>query len=93
MDAKCSWKQACFMAINCSIYWNLQHVKISLATYFWLKPSNVKLQGRIPFCQSCEKCQNFENGIGEITKYMMGIPKDITECVESHLCSYNGYFS
>ena len=27
--------------------------KISLATYIWLKPTNVKLQGRIPFHQSC----------------------------------------
>ena len=51
-------------------------------------------QGRIPFCQSCcEKCQNFENVIDEIRKYMTGIPKDIMEFVESSLCPLQWLFS
>ena len=36
--------------------------KISAATYHRFKPKSVKLQGCIPFRQSCcERCQNFEN--------------------------------
>ena len=45
--------------------------KISASTYYKYKPKAIKLQGKIPFRQSCcEKCQNFENTIGEISKYM-----------------------
>ena len=45
--------------------------KISAATYHKYKPRTVKLQGRIPFQQSCcEKCQNFENANAEASKYL-----------------------
>ena len=47
----------------------------------------------VSFHQSCcEKCQNFENVIDEISTYMTGIPKDITEGVESSLCCYCSFF-
>ena len=40
--------------------------KISRATFYKYKPKCVKLQGHIPFRQSCcEKCQNFEKVINE----------------------------
>ena len=45
--------------------------KISASTYYKYKPKAIKLQGKIPFRQSCcEMCQNFENTISEISKYM-----------------------
>ena len=39
-----------------------------------------------PFHQSCEKCQNFENVIDEISKCMTGIPKRYRQNVSSPVC-------
>ena len=48
--------------------------KISAATYHRYKPKTVKLQGCIPFWQSCcEQCQNFENILHEASKYIQKI--------------------
>ena len=63
--------------------------KISLSTYYRYKPKNVKLQGKIPFRQSCcEKCQNAENIIDEAGKYMRNVPHDLGGCVDRTLCPY-----
>ena len=49
--------------------------KISLSTYYKYRPRRFKLQGKIPFCQSCcECCQNFEVVIEKICTFMAGIP-------------------
>ena len=67
--------------------------KISASTYYKYKPKAIKLQGKIPFRQSCcEKCQNFENTIGEISKYMRGFHRDVGDCVDASLCHYEGFF-
>ena len=67
--------------------------KISTSTYYHYKPKAVKLQGRIPYRQSCcEKCQNFENVVHEASKYMSGIPSDKGDCIDRSLCAYMGYF-
>ena len=67
--------------------------KISTATYCHYKPKAVKLQGQIPFRQSCcERCQNFENILHEASKYMSGIPSDVGEAIDKSLCEYSGYF-
>ena len=67
--------------------------KISTSTYYRYKLKAVKLQGRIPYRQSCcERCQNFENIIHEASKYMTGIPSDIGDCIDRSLCAYMGYF-
>ena len=66
--------------------------KISTSTYYKYKPKAIKLQGKIPFRQSCcEKCQNFENTIAEISKYMNG-SREVGDCVDSSLCAYEGFF-
>ena len=45
--------------------------KIAASTYYKYKPKAIKLQEKIPFRQSCcEKYQNFENRMSEISKYM-----------------------
>ena len=67
--------------------------KIATSTYYQYKPKAVKLQGRIPYRQSCcECCQNFENIVQEASKYMSGIPSDIGDCIDRSLCAYTGYF-
>ena len=67
--------------------------KISTATYYKHKPKAVKLQGHIPFQQSCcEHCQNFENINNIASKYMCGIPSNIGSCIDKTLCEYSGYF-
>ena len=67
--------------------------KISTSTYYQYKPRAVKLQGRIPYRQSCcEHCQNFENIIHEASKYMTGIPSDTGDWIDHSLCAYMGYF-
>ena len=67
--------------------------KISTSTYYCYKPKAVKLQGRIPYRQSCcEKCQNFENIVHEASKYMSGIPSDKGDSIDRSLCTYTGYF-
>ena len=67
--------------------------KISTSTYYRYKPKAVKLQGRIPYRQSCcKKCQNFENVVHEASKYMSGIPSDKDYSIDRSLCAYTGYF-
>ena len=67
--------------------------KISASMYYKYKPKAIKLQGKIPFRQSCcKKCQNFENTLEQISKYMQGIPRDVGDCVDASLCHYDGVF-
>ena len=67
--------------------------KISTSTYYRYKPKVVKLQGQIPFRQSCcEKCHNFENILNETSKYLSGIPSNVGEAIDRSLCEYSGYF-
>ena len=67
--------------------------KISTAMYYRYKPKAVKLQGHIPFRQSCcEKCQNFENANDEASKYLRSIPRNIGDCIDQTLCPYTGFF-
>ena len=67
--------------------------KISASTFHKYKPKDIKLQGKIPFRQSCcEKCQNFENTLEQISKYMQGVPMDVGNCVDASLCHYDGFF-
>ena len=67
--------------------------KISTSTYYHYKPKAVKLQGQIPFRQSCcEKYQNFENILNEASKYLSGIPSDVGEAIDRSLCECSGYF-
>ena len=67
--------------------------KISAATYHKYKPRTVKLQGHIPFQQSCcEKCQNFENANAEASKYLRSVPRNIGDCIDQTLCPYTGFF-
>ena len=67
--------------------------KISASTFYKYKPKAIKLQGKIPFRQSCcEKCQNFENTLEQISKYMQGVPRDVGDCVDASLCHYDGFF-
>ena len=67
--------------------------KISTDTYYKYKLKAVKLQGHIPFRQSCcEKCQNFENVNEQASKYMHNIPHNIGDCIDRSLCTYTGYF-
>ena len=76
--------------------YNLLHSttrKISLSTLYKYKPKSVKLQGRIPFRQSCcEVCQNFESVIEIASKHIDGIPGTLAKCVDSSMCEYNTYF-
>ena len=67
--------------------------KISASTYYKYKPKAIKLQGKIPFRWSCcEKCQNFENTLQQISKYMQGLPRDVGDCVDASLCHYDSFF-
>lgn len=67
--------------------------KISESTLRKYKPKYVKLQGKIPFRQSCcEVCQNFEFVMNHANKYLNGIPATLDACVDSSLCDYNSYF-
>ena len=52
--------------------------KISQSTFRKYKPKHVKLQGKIPFRQSCcEVCQNFEFIMNNASKYLQGVPNMI----------------
>ena len=67
--------------------------KISVATYYKYRPKNFKLQGKIPYCQSCcKKCQNFDVVVEESNKYMTGIPRTLADCVDTSFCDYNTFF-
>ena len=66
---------------------------MSASMYYKYKLKAIKLQGTIPFRQSCcEKCQNFENTMAEISKYMNGVPREVGDCVDSSLYAYEGFF-
>ena len=81
---------------RCSKMYNLLQMttrKISTSTYYRYKPKAVKLQGCIPFHQSCcECCQNFENINKEASKYLHGVPSNIGSYIDKTLCQYSGYF-
>ena len=67
--------------------------KISVSMYYKYKPKSINLQGKIPWWQNCcKKCQNFENTMTEISKYMRGVPRDVRHCVDASLCPYDGFF-
>ena len=67
--------------------------KISAATYHRYNPKTVKLQGQIPFRQSCcKKCQNFENILCDSSKYLKNIPNDAGDAIDCSMCPYTGYF-
>ena len=67
--------------------------KISVSTFRKYKPTSVKLQGKIPFRQSCcEVCQNFEFVMEQACKYLQGIPRNIDDCIDSSMCPYEKYF-
>ena len=67
--------------------------KISISTCYHYKPKAVKLQGCIPFRQSCcEWCQNFENVLNEASKFLSGVPRDVGDAIDKSLCEYSGYF-
>ena len=67
--------------------------KISVSMYYKYKPKAINLQGKIPLQQNCcKKCQNFENTMTEISKYMRGVPRDVGDCVNASLCPYDGFF-
>ena len=67
--------------------------KVSDSTLRKYMPRFVKLQGKIPFRQSCcEVCQNFEYVINNASRYLSGIPQTIDACIDSSICDYNTYF-
>ena len=67
--------------------------KISMSTFRKYRPKNIKLQGKIPFRQSCcEVCQNFEFVLEQGSKYLQGIPKTLDDSIDSSMCAYSGYF-
>ena len=67
--------------------------KIFGSTFYKCKPKAIKLQGKIPFRQGCcKKCQNFENILEQISKYMQGVPRDVGDCVDTSLCHFDGFF-
>ena len=79
--------------------WNMYNLlesttrKISLSTFRKYRPKNIKLQGKIPFRQSCcEVCQNFEFVMDQASKYLNGVPRNVDNCIDSSLCEYNSYF-
>ena len=86
----------CTSVTKCTKMYNMLATttrKISTATFYKYKPKAVKLQGHIPFRQSCcKKCQNFENITNEAAKYLYGVPHNIGDCIDQSMCSYTGYF-
>ena len=83
------------LAKSCKMYNLLASTtrKISVSTLRKHKPKYVKLQGRIPFRQSCcEVCQNFEFLINHASKYLTGVPSTIDACIDTSMCKYDSYF-
>ena len=67
--------------------------KVCESTFRKYKPKFIKLQGKIPFRQSCcEICQNFEYVMASSSKYLNGIPNGIDACIDSSMCEYRSYF-
>ena len=85
-----------FSLKKCTRMYNLCHEttrQISAAAYHRYKPKTMKLQGKIPFRQSCcEHCQNFENILNEASKYLKDIPSDVGDALDHSMCAYVGYF-
>ena len=89
----------CFMKRSVGKSWNMYNLlksttrKISLSTFRKYRPKNIKLQGKIPFRQSCcEVCQNFEFVMDQASKYLNGVPRNVDNCIDSSLCEYDSYF-
>ena len=85
----------CSLAKSCKMYNLLPTTtrKISESTFRKYKPKFVKLQGRVPFRQSCcEVCQNFEFVMNFATKHLTGVPGTLEKCVDSSMCNYETYF-
>ena len=67
--------------------------KICPSTFRKYRPQFIKLQGRIPFRQSCcEVCQNFEFIINSASRFLKGIPGSIDGSIDSSMCTYTTYF-
>ena len=67
--------------------------KVSESTFRKYKPKFIKLQGKIPYRQSCcEVCQNFEFLMASASKFLKGVPNTINGCIDSSMCSYTTYF-
>ena len=88
-----------FMKRSVGKSWNMYNMlestkrKISLSTFRKYRPKNIKLQGKIPFRQSCcEVCQNFEFVLDQASKYLNGVPRNVDNCIDSSLCEYDSYF-
>ena len=80
---------------SCNLYNLLAKMtrKVYESTFRKYKPKFVKLQGKIPFRQSCCKvCQNFEFLMNSASKYLTGIPNNIDSCIDSSMCQYSTYF-
>ena len=96
-DKKYHWKRFLRFNLNkCTKMYNLccnTTRQISAVTYHRYKPKTVKLQGQIPFRQSCcERCQNFENILDNASKYMNNIPGDVDDAIDCSMCPYSGYW-
>ena len=81
---------------SCNMYNLLAKMtrKVCESTFRKYKPKFVKLQGKIPFRQSCcEVCQNFEFLMNNASKYLTGIPNNIDSCIDFSMCQYSTYFS
>ena len=86
----------CTSVMKCAKMYNMLATttcKISTVTFYKYKPKTVKLQGHIPFRQSCcKKCQNFENVINDAAKYFHGVPHETGDVIDRTMCAYVGYF-
>ena len=96
-DKKYSGKRfmKCTLSKSCRMYNLLASTtrKISESTFRKYKPDFVKLQGKVPFRQSCcEVCQNFEYVLKSAWKYLKGVPSTINGSVDSSMCYYGSYF-
>ena len=92
MQTKDFYVQVSPNVLKCTTCW-LQQLGKSPQQHYKYKPKAVKLQGRIPFRQSCcKKCQNFENINNEAAKYLCGVPHNTGDCNDQSMCSYTGYF-
>ena len=67
--------------------------KICPSTFRKYRPQFIKLQGRIPFRQSCcEVFQNFEFIINSASRFVKDIPGSIDGSIDSSMCTYTTYF-
>ena len=90
---KCFMKKS--LRTSCKMYNLLAKTtrKVCESTFHKYKPKFVKLQGKIPFRQSCcEVCQNFEFLMTSASKYLRGVPNKIDSCIDSSMCQYSTYF-